>query len=236
MREKDSHYQNYYSALKTCQLFANVSKEHLKELLPGFHIEKWPKQTCLVHCEKFLYHFYIIQAGRIKMYNADLDSAKEHTVFLLKKDDVFDLFCLLDGVKHQAYYECLDDTEVLSIAMDRLRDWLDCYPGYYKNFLSCAGRSMRALEENVSQMVFNDITTRLLQLMLKNLDRSSNKLQYINDLPDKELACLIGSSRAVVNRHLQKMKKMGLIQISRNKVQIKNVPLLLEQLKNHTKD
>ena len=233
MHDKDFIYQNNYSVLQECGLFTDVSEAHFKELSGSFYVEKWPKQTCLVHCEKFLFHFYIIKNGRIKMYHADFESAKEHTVFLLKNGDVFDLFCLLDGIKHKAYYECLDHTEVLAIPMDKLRNWLQSYPEYYKNFLSYAGRYMRMLEENVSQLVFSDITTRLLHLLLKNIDKTSNKLQNINDLPDKELAYLIGSSRAVVNRHLQKMKKMGLIKISRNKVQVEDVSLLIQHLENN---
>ncbi|TQI70842.1 CRP/FNR family transcriptional regulator [Gramella sp. Hel_I_59] len=233
MQDKEFNQQNNYTVLQECVLFNDVSEEHLEELHGNFYIEKWPRQTCLVHCEKFLFHFYIIKNGRVKMYHTDFESAKEHTIFLLKNGDVFDLFCLLDGIKHKAYYECLDHTEVLAIPMDKLRNWLQSYPEYYKNFLSYAGRSMRMLEENVSQLVFSDITTRLLHLLLKNIDRTSNKLTNINDLPDKELAFLIGSSRAVVNRHLQKMKKMGLIKISRNKLQVKNVSLLVQQLENN---
>ncbi len=231
--DKDFIHQNNYTVLQECGLFTDVPEEHLKLLLKNFYQEKWPRQTCLVHCEKFLFHFYIIKNGRVKMYHTDFDSAKEHTIFLLKKGDVFDLFCLLDGIKHKAYYECLDHTEVLAIPMDKLRSWLQSYPENYKNFLSYAGRSMRMLEENVSQLVFSAVTTRLLHLLLKNIDRTSNKLQNINDLPDKELAFLIGSSRAVVNRHLQKMKKMGLIKISRNKVQVEDVSLLMQHLENN---
>lgn len=169
------------------------------------------------------------------MYNVDDLSRKEHTLFLLKKADVFDLFCLLDGIKHKVYYECLDNIKVLAISMQELRNWLNKNPGFYKHFLSYSAKIMRTLEENVSQLIFANISTRLLKLLVDNIDHKSNQLEHINDLPNKELAHLIGSTRAVVNRHLQELKKKGSISIARNQVEIKDINLLLQELENNVK-
>lgn len=170
------------------------------------------------------------------MYNVDRFSEKEHTLFLLKKADAFDLFCLIDGTKHQVYYECLDDIKVLAIPMDKLRDWLNKNPKQYQYFLSYAGCMMRALESNVSQLIFANITTRLLKLLLENVNEESKKLEHINDLPNKEIANLIGSTRAVVNRHLQQLKQNGSIDLARNQLEIKDISLLLKELDNQNKN
>ncbi len=89
---------------------------------------------------------------------------------------------------------------------------------------------MRLLESNVTQLIFTDISTRLLRLLLTNVNQKSNKLEHINDLPNKEIANLIGSTRAVVNRHLQRLKKKGSIKLSRNQLEIKDISLLLKEL------
>ena len=212
-----------------------MDKAKWKDILRHFHEEKWPKNTCIVNYNKFLFHFYIITSGRIKMYNVDEFSEKEHTLFLLKKGDVFDLFCLLDGTKHKVYYECLDNIKVLGVPMDILRDWLKKNPEHYHHFLAYAGKMMRMLEHNVSQLIFTDISTRLLKLLLNNVNHNSKQLEHINDLPNKEIANLIGSTRAVVNRHLQKLKKNGSIKTSRNLVEIKDFSLLLKELENQNK-
>jgi len=229
-------YSKYSSTLSSCDLFSNLKKEEWLNLLAHFHEEKWSKETCIINHQKFLFHFYIIASGRIKMYNVDEVSQKEHTLFLLKKGDVFDLLCLLDGIKHKVYYECLDNIKVLAIPMDKLRAWLNNNPIYYKNFLSYSGKIMRTLEENVSQLIFANISTRLLKLLLDNIDKKSNQLQLINDLPNKELAFLIGSTRAVVNRHLQELKKNGSISLQRNQVEIKDTSLLLKELEKQVKN
>lgn len=94
---------------------------------------------------------------------------------------------------------------------------------------------MRMLEENVSQLIFANIATRLLKLLVDNVDKNSNQLKLINDLPNKELAHLIGSTRAVVNRHLQKLKKSGSISLQRNQIKIRDISLLLKELQKHDK-
>lgn len=217
------------------EAFNCMKPEQLKELLGYFHEDIWPKNTCILNNQKFLYHFFIILSGRIKMYNVDETGEKEHTLFLLRRGDVFDLYCLLDGKRHEVYYECLDDTRILEIPMDRFRIWLKENPVCYQNFLAYAGKMMRRLENNVSELIFTDISTRLLRLLLNNINEHSNKLELINDLPNKELANLIGSTRAVVNRHLQKLKKNGSIKLSRNQVEIRDIRLLLKELENHSK-
>lgn len=206
-----------------------------KGLLQHFHEEKWPRNTCIINYQKFLFHFYIITSGRVKMYNVDEFSEKEHTLFLLKKGDVFDLFCLLDGSQHKVYYECLDNIKVLAVPMDNLRDWLKKNPEHYHHFLAYAGKMMRMLEHNVSQLIFTDISTRLLKLLLNNVNDNSKQLENINDLPNKEIANLIGSTRAVVNRHLQKLKKSGSIKIARKHVEIRDISKLLKELENQNK-
>ena len=235
MKNSEKLYRKYSTILTQCELFQGMDRSKWLDILNEFHEEKWPKDSCIINYKKFLYHFYIITSGRIKMYNVDEFSEKEHTIFLLKKGDVFDLYCLLDGIQHQVYYECLDNIKVLAIPMDRLREWLNKNPVYYQNFLAYAGKMMRTLENNASQLIFTDISTRLLNLLLSNVNHSSKKLEHINDLPNKEIANLIGSTRAVVNRHLQRLKKNGSIRISRKQVEIRDISILLKELENQNK-
>lgn len=227
-------FNKYKNSLSHVEAFGDLNNEEWNELLSNFREENWPKNTCVLDHERFLYHFYIILSGRIKMYQLDENSDKEHTLFLLANGDVFDLYCLLDENSHKVYYECLDEIKVLAAPMKSIRNWLDENPKYYRNFLMYAAKMMRQLETNVSQLIFTDIPTRLMKLLINNVN-GSRKLKLINDLPNKELANLIGSTRAVVNRHLQNLKKSGSIKISRNQVEIKDLEQLQKELNKKKK-
>lgn len=235
MERKKTPPEKYQQLLKDCELFKKMTAKSSNDFLSLFHEEKWPKNTCILNQEKLVYHFYIILSGRIKMYQVDSLNGKEITLFLLTKNDVFDLYCLLDGSQHDVYYECLDTTKILAAPMENVRKWLQKNPEYYPPILHYAGTQLRLLENFVSDITFTDISTRLLNLLLKNVNQKSENLELINDLPNKEIANLIGSTRAVVNRHLQKLKQNGSIKISRKRMEIKNLRLLIRQLKDKNK-
>ncbi|MFN4764019.1 Crp/Fnr family transcriptional regulator [Gillisia sp. Q332] len=220
----------YRQMLDGCDFLKEMDKESINSFLSMFKEEKWSKNTCILNHEKLSYKFHIILSGRIKMYQVDPLTGKELTLFLLIKGDVFDIFCLLDGQEHTVYYECLDDVRVLAAPMPKLRTWLKNNPDNYKILLPYAGKQLRMLENSVSDMTFTDISTRLLKLLIKNVNKNSNDLEYIDDLPNKEIANLLGSTRAVINRHLQQLKKKGSIRLSRNKMEIKDLGILIHLL------
>ena len=227
MKREPINTSKYEKVLGNCNLLNNLDPASYNELLVLFHEEKWPKNTCILNQEKLNNNFYIIISGRVKMYQVEQQNGKEITLFLLTSSDIFDLFCLLDGCEHQVYYECLDDVKVLAAPMIDLRKWLNKNPQHYQNLLPYVGKQMRMLENYVSDIAFIDIPTRLIKLLIKNIKKDSDKLELIDDLPNKEIAKLIGSTGAVVNRHLQNLKKKGIIEVSRNHVEIKNLALLL---------
>ncbi|WP_034917496.1 Crp/Fnr family transcriptional regulator [Gillisia sp. CAL575] len=235
MGREQTSYNNYLLQLKDCELIHEMNLKSAESFFSLFHEETWPKHSCILNHEKLFYHFYIILSGRIKMYQVDPINGKELTLFLLTKNDVFDLFCLLDGTRHDAYYECLDEAKVLAAPMSELRKWLKENPENYQKILPYAGKQLRMLEDFVSDITFTDIDTRLLHLLLKNVNKKSKNLELINDLSNTEIANLIGSTRAVVNRHLQKLKQLGSIKISRKKMEIKNLKLLINLFGNKNK-
>lgn len=235
MNRIKNHLAEYKEKLKDCAMLKNMLSSSIDSFLSLFHKESWPKNTCILNHEKLSYHFYIILSGRIKMYQVDNTNGKEITLFLLSKCDVFDLYCLLDGHKHTIYYECLDHSDLISAPMETLKKWLDDHPENYKQILPYAGRQLRMLENFVSDLTFADISTRLLNLIFRNINEKSQTLEFINDLSNKEIANLIGSSRAVVNRHIQELKQNGSLHVSRKSMKIKNLKILLKVMADRKK-
>ncbi|CAN5237844.1 hypothetical protein BH23BAC2_BH23BAC2_21690 [soil metagenome] len=231
MREELADIRQRYPLLtKNCVLLKELDEISLNRLLSMFHEEKWPKATCILNHKNLSYHFYIILSGRIKMYQVDHFGQKEVTLFILSSNDIFDLFCLLDDCEHDVYYECLDCVKVLSAPMVEVRKWYNQYPAALKNLLPYAGSQIRMLENFVSDITFTDISTRILKLLIKNVNKESNRLGVIGDLSNKEIAYLIGSTRAVVNRHLQKLKRNGIISTTRSRLEVKDLSKLIHLL------
>jgi CRP/FNR family transcriptional regulator len=219
----------YSKAIASNSLLKGFPKDELSVLIEELEEVVWPKNTCSISDERTSNHFHFIISGRLKVYQIDRETGREFTFFLLKKNDVFDTLCLLDGCEHAVYYETLDRVVLLSLPMRIMKQWVQDHPGINKNLLHYLAHQMRTLEEYASNVTLTDIPTRLARLILSYINLESKELELINDLSDEELANLIGSTRAVVNRHLQQFKNDGIIDLGRKKVGIKNLGLLLDK-------
>lgn len=227
--KSDKKRYRHFQALQQNELLKGLEDKDLLLFLDDLEEEILPKNTCSIGNLKTLTTFYFIVAGRLKAYQIEEHTARELTFFILKKGDVFDVLCLLDGCVHDIYYESLDRVGLLSIPMKKMQDWVKEHPGINKNLLPYLSRQLRTLEDYASNITLIPISVRLARLILKNINSESRELELINDLSNEEIANLIGSTRAVVNRHLQHFKKDGIINIGRQKVEIKNINLLLEK-------
>jgi CRP-like cAMP-binding protein len=89
------------------------------------------------------------------------------------------------------------------------------------------------MEELAISISFYDIYHRALQLFAKfvKIEDGKEKLTTINNLKHDDIASMLGTVRKVVNRTLQRLKKDGIIELSRKNISIKNFQELLNRLK-----
>lgn len=217
------------AALKDNKLLRGLNDRQIEMILERVEEETWPKSTCLVDRTKTLHRFYFVVSGRLKIYKVDTTSGREFTLFLLTKNDVFDVLCLLEEQEHEVFYETLDKVVLLCTSMSNMRRWVREIPEINRNMLPYLGHQLKTMEEYASNVTLIDISTRLAKLILGNINSESHELELINDLSNEELANLIGTTRAVVNRHLQEFKNDGILYLGRQKLEIRNLQLLLEK-------
>lgn len=222
--------KKYLQSLKKNFLLRELHEDKIKSLLEYLDEEKWPKHTCSINRNKSLSRFHFIISGRLKIYKIDPVTSREFTLFLLKQNDVFDILCLLDNGEHDVFYEALDEVSILSTPIDKMREWIRTYPEINRNLLPYLGTQIRIVEEYAANITLIDISTRLAKLILNHTNPTSKKLELINDLTNEELANMIGSTRAVVNRHLQEFKNDGILKLGRKRMQLEDLQLLLAKI------
>ena len=108
------------------------------------------------------------------------------------------------------------------------------HPEFNRTLLPYLGKQIRALAELASDLSLHDTATRLAKLILRHVDHENQQqeLKLINDLSNKELASMIGSVRVVVNRHLTKLKKEGVLETSRKHMHVKNLHSLVSRIEH----
>jgi len=177
-------------------------------------------------------YFYVIQKGKIKIYQLNLESAKEQTIFILREGDMFDTITLLDGEVHDVMYEAMEETEAFEMPIENVRHLIQSNPDFNRRFFPYLAKQMRHMEELVTDISLYSTEERLIKLLLQNLD-PNNILKYnlLQGLSNTEIAKLLGTVRHVVERHLKKLKKDGLIEGKSKILQIDNANQLLEKIK-----
>ena len=227
MKTDDKHYLRCLESLKDSTLFGNLNHDILHQLLLNMTLEKWSESVFISGIDLELSRFRFIISGRLKSYQINAETGREHTIYILSKGDVFDILYLLDDKIHEVYWETIDDMEILDIPIAKMRLLIETNPSLNKNILLYLGKRMLFLEMAITDMSLHNTIVRLSKLLLNNINQQSNKLELINNLSNDEIASLIGTTRAVVNRHLQELKQCGAINIKHKQIDIKNINLLL---------
>jgi len=176
-------------------------------------------------------YFYVVIRGKIKSYQLNLNNAKEQTIFIYREGDMFDTIVLLDGQEHDVMYEALEESEVLQMPIEFVRELISTNKEFNSKFFPYLARQMRQMEELATDLSLFSTSERLIKLLLQNLDPNNlMKYKLIQGLSHTEIAKLIGTVRHVVERHLKALKADGTIETKNKNIQIVDARKLLDKI------
>lgn len=180
--------------------------------------------------EAFLNYFIVVFKGRIKVSQVQLESGKEQTLKILTTGDMYDVVSLLDNKLHDTLLTSLDDhTQLMRFPIHIVRSWVNENSSFRQLLFPYIAKQIRETEELAIDLSLHSTSQRLFKLIIKNIDpQTPGKLKLIHDLPHEEIAALIGTTRKVLNRHLQELKSEGIIDIKRKNITPKNTQELLD--------
>ncbi|NPA59666.1 MAG: Crp/Fnr family transcriptional regulator [Epsilonproteobacteria bacterium] len=177
-------------------------------------------------------YFYFVLDGKIKIYDIDFETSKEQTLYMLSHGDMFDVVSLLDAKPNQYISEVLEKARIIQVPLQDVKDLILIDEKFRQYFYKYIATQLKSMEDLAVSLSFYDVYHRVLQLFArytKTVDGKST-LHVIDNLSHEEIASMVGSVRKVVNRALQKVKKDGIIEISRKNIHIKNFQKLLDRL------
>jgi CRP/FNR family transcriptional regulator len=235
MKIDNPNYLLCFNSLKKSRNFKELSDDVVHEILSVFYLETWSKGELTFGGDKTLYTFYFIVSGRIKMYRNHPNNGNEFILYLNSVGDIFDVICLLDGKKHNIQMEALDDVVLLAAPIDKVRNWVLKHPDFNKTFLPYLADKFRKMEEKANDLALFDTWTRTVKLLIKYAKENihSSELKLINNLSHSEIAKIIGTSKNVINRHIQRLKNDKILHVNRKHIEIQNFKGLLDQLDKH---
>jgi len=235
----DTHSARYHPPMKTLgqsPLFKGLPETLLNRMLPHFQRETCHKGLRLdpSMTER---RFFLILEGRMEVTRSNPESGKRVVLFLLGPGDGFDIITLLDGRPHDTEPVALDDMQLLSAPVALMRQWISENPQFNRRFLPYLGAQFRGMETLASDLALHDTASRLARLILRHTDPERHTehphpplpVRLIADLNHESLAHMVGSVRQVVNRHLQGLRKDGIIHGRKGSLVVKDLEALKHQ-------
>jgi CRP-like cAMP-binding protein len=205
----------------------------LPDLVSNKKLIKYKRGEVAFDSHDTMNYFYFIMSGKIKISQINPETAKEQTISILTRGDMFDTITLLDGDEHEYVSSILEESEVVEVPIEHVRELIENDSAFKSFFFPYVAKQMRQMEDLTTDISLYDVYNRLLRLIARNVDKTKKvtRLNLIDNLSHEELASLVGSVRKVVNRNLQKLKDEGVIELSRKTIKLKNLQHLLEKLK-----
>lgn len=216
--------------LKSIAGFDELSSSLINEINKIGKIKIYPENSPAMDSDNTLKYFYIVLEGCIKVFQYNPHNNKEQTLYLLKERDFFDILTLLDEKPHEVYTTALETSQVLELPIQNVRTWLHTNPAFNKAFFPYLSKQFREVEELAIDLSLYDTSTRLIKLLMKNLNNSVKNMPLIHKLSHEDIASLIGTARQVVSRQLQELKKEGIIDIQRKKIHLLNLNKLIDKV------
>ncbi|GGF61615.1 transcriptional regulator [Terasakiella brassicae] len=167
-----------------------------------------------------------VQEGKIKIVTTS-PNGKEVTLNIIEEGQFFGEIALLDGMDRTADAIAMEKTEVLVIQRRDFIPFLEKHPKLCIQVMQLLCHRVRLTSEMVEDAAFLPLDGRLAKRLLNLADLYGQEqpgggvLIGLN-LPQQELARMMGTSRESVNKQLQIWRNQGWIELARGKVTILN--------------
>lgn len=158
---------------------------------------------------------YILKEGSVHLYRLAPDGRKL-IVATLGKGTVFGEMALVGQRMHDTFAEAATDTRICIMSRREVEALLLNKPQMALRLLTILGERLRQAEEQLEQLAFASISTRLANRLLE-LTRGGNTVEGYTH---QELAEMVGTYRETVTAALNEFKAQGLVSIGRKHIEI----------------
>ena len=159
---------------------------------------------------------YIIISGKVKIGGHSRDG-REGMFTVRGPSESFGELSVFDPGPRTSTAVTLNDVRAAPIDGTTLRAWIADNPGVAERLLRVLARRLRRTDDNLSDLIFTDVSGRLAKQLLNLAQRfgvqEDGALRLTHDLTQEELAHLVGSSRETVNKALSDFSQRGWIRL-----------------------
>lgn len=161
----------------------------------------------------------IVSKGSVKVMQSD-EEGREMVLYYLKPGEGC-IMSFLGGIHDETSKIRVvseDNTELMLIPVDKMSGLMQEYPAWLNYIFRLYHKRFEELLEVINAVSFKKMDERLLDYLRKKAGLTGSKVIYITH---EQIGSELGTARVVVSRLLKQMEKEGMVELSRNKVILK---------------
>ncbi|MFZ2452086.1 MAG: Crp/Fnr family transcriptional regulator [Methylovulum miyakonense] len=208
--------------LENVPLFESLSPEDRSELEVGIHTQFFTRGSVLVgQGEASNNLLYIVLSGRLKVFTSN-EEGRELLLDYLVEGDTFGELSLFDDEPRSATVMTVEDCKIGLFPRAFLFTCLQNNPNIAIELLRTVIKRMRNTTEQVSSLALLDIYGRIAKVLTGMAKPQEDGRLVTDTLTHQELSTMVGSSREMVTRILNDLKRGGYVGIDNHRIEIKN--------------
>lgn len=180
---------------------------------------------------------YLLREGRVKIFGLS-GSGKETILWFCFPGEMFGLAEIARGQDREVYAQACTDCEYDSIPQARFKQFLATRPDVAMAVLELFSCRLRVLGELLQALTADDVTTRVVKLLLRMCARYGRPMdgRVCLDIPltHQEMADMVGATRQTVTAVLSDLRRLGALRIENHLIWIERTELLERMVRNST--
>jgi CRP-like cAMP-binding protein len=207
-------------------LFKILCPHKFKAYKKDHSFDAYKKKDYIYFEEDSANKIYLIEKGKVKIgyYNEQGD---EFVKAILTRGELFGEKAILGELKRDEFAQSLDDkTSICPIGVDTMHDLMRNNKSFSLKVYKFIGFKFKKLERRLQLLLFKDTKTRLMDFLEElcsdlgyDCKETGDKI-ICHPYTQKDIACLIGTSRPTLNILLNELKEDDIIDFSRSEIRI----------------
>jgi CRP/FNR family transcriptional regulator, cyclic AMP receptor protein len=167
--------------------------------------------------------------GRVTI-SAPSPDGRQVVLTVMREGDVFGEIALLDGHERTADATTMTDCELLVVPRRSLLALLERRPDLCIDLLIVLCERLRQTDEQVEDLAFLDLEARIAKVLVRLAEQNGEGQSPTRPLgvkiSQRALGERVGGSRESVNKHLQELKRSGIITLEKGSIVIRDLEAL----------
>jgi len=199
--------------------FRKARSELVENILAVSRYETASRHQILKKEGTELTEFIFLLSGEKRIYKAS-KTGREITLYEMGPGDicVLNASCLLSKSKLPANAESITDVGMLVMSSSDFHDLLARYEEMRSFVFSRISKSLISIMSLISEISFRRMDERLSDYLIEKSDNHQVRTTHIKIAND------LGTSREVVSRLLKEFERQGMVNLSRNIIELRSYP------------